>query len=50
MKYVDGTFPAQSCAPMLTYLRVRCASVLALHPKLHSPTYFISAVIETRNN
>lgn len=33
-----GTLRAKPCAPMLTYLYVRCASVLSLYPTLHHPT------------
>lgn len=32
----DGTLQALNCAPMLTHLGVRSASVLAYHPELHS--------------
>lgn len=43
MSHVRGTFQAINCAPMLTYLRVRCASVLVSHPELHSRTGLINS-------
>jgi len=45
MSHVHGTFRAKISVPMLTYVTVRCASVLAFHPELHSRTSLIGEVI-----
>jgi len=43
MSHVRGTYQAKNGAPMLTYLRVRSASVLIFHPGLHSRTGLINS-------
>jgi len=43
MSHARGTFWAKPSVPMLAYLRVRCASVLAPHPKLHSRASLINS-------
>jgi hypothetical protein len=45
MSHAHGTFRAKISAPMLTYPKVRCASVLAFHHELHSRTGLIKGVV-----